>query len=600
MKNATYWNKRFADEINGMMGETERKIRELQKAYDEAYKQLTKEAEKIFRTFTLKNTLTAGEARCILDRAANFPSNLSDLRRAINNFNLVFPDGQKVMAELEAPAYAARIARLEELMKNVEVQAKALGLEEQRITGTQYQKLVQDAYYQRMFDLQQMSGLGFSVPPLSQERIDQIINSKFLGSNFSRRIWANSESLSKRLRSDLLVGALTGRSPIYLAEDLAKSFNVGINQAARLAYTETAYMHSKATLAGYEDAGVEEYEIQVGFDEKTCEHCGKMDGKVFKTSEAKPGYNMPPFHPNCRCNTVMALDADLKAKLEKRAKDPLTGENVIVPGNMTFEEWKEKFLISKDTFSASLDRFPEKHRNSINALLKQSPKPIQSFWKKYHDSFKIVDLNYKNKYEAFYDPVTNGITLNLDCASEGRLHPVNGKIVPLEGPYQTLFHESAHGMDYNAFPGERLSSHFRSSIYKTDKGEGYSFTSMLHEEIDMKFHSISEELKRMNPTSKVLKIDIEVALAKELKQFSFEEIGDVSDMFESMCTEISRPGGMGHGIYYWVRRNRDTGIEAFAEMFSATVSNPKSLQNIKKYFPKSYDIFLEIIENMVK
>lgn len=338
MKNSVYWNKRLGDEINGMMDETMRKLQELQKAYNEAYRYLTKEADKIFRTFALKNKLSLGEARCILERAANFPTNLAGLKRAANNFDIVFPNSSKVIAELEAPAYAARIARLEELMKNVGKQAKELGLKEKEITGAHYQKIVQDAYYQRMYDLQQMSGFGFQVPPLSQERIDAIVNSKFLGSDFSSRIWVNTDALAKRLRADLLAGALTGRSPAYLAQDLAKSLGVSLSNAARLAYTETAYMHSRATLAGYEDAEVDEYEIQVGFDERTCEHCGKMDGKRFKTSDAKPGENMPPFHPNCRCNTVMALDKSLKAQLEKRAKDPLTGETVMVPGDMTFEE----------------------------------------------------------------------------------------------------------------------------------------------------------------------------------------------------------------------------------------------------------------------
>ena len=37
------------------------------------------------------------------------------------------------------------------------------------------------------------------------------------------------------------------------------------------------------------------------------------------------------------------------------------------------------------------------------------------------------------------------------------------------------------------------------------------------------------------------------------------------------------------------------GTEAFAEMLSATMSNPESLATIKKYLPKSYALFEEML-----
>ena len=40
--------------------------------------------------------------------------------------------------------------------------------------------------------------------------------------------------------------------------------------------------------------------------------------------------------------------------------------------------------------------------------------------------------------------------------------------------------------------------------------------------------------------------------------------------------------------------------EAFAHMFCAIIQNPEALNYIEKYFPKSYEIFNEMIEEYVK
>ena len=70
---------------------------------------------------------------------------------------------------------------------------------------------------------------------------------------------------------------------------------------------------------------------------------------------------------------------------------------------------------------------------------------------------------------------------------------------------------------------------------------------------------------------------------------------DISDMFEPvMSNKCSYPFGVGHGSAYW--KNRNNGKEGFAEMYSATVNNLDSLEQIKRFFPKSYKIFLEMLE----
>jgi len=60
----------------------------------------------------------------------------------------------------------------------------------------------------------------------------------------------------------------------------------------------------------------------------------------------------------------------------------------------------------------------------------------------------------------------------------------------------------------------------------------------------------------------------------------------------------------GHGKGYWKaspeskRGCATVGSEGFAEMAKAAINHLESLRRIKLYFPKSYDIFMEMLENM--
>lgn len=60
-------------------------------------------------------------------------------------------------------------------------------------------------------------------------------------------------------------------------------------------------------IAEYKRDGLEEYEVLGCDDDSACDLCRKMNGKVFKVSEAKPRVNLPPFCIRCRCTTVPHL-----------------------------------------------------------------------------------------------------------------------------------------------------------------------------------------------------------------------------------------------------------------------------------------------------
>ena len=90
------------------------------------------------------------------------------------------------------------------------------------------------------------------------------------------------------------------------------------------------------------------------------------------------------------------------------------------------------------------------------------------------------------------------------------------------------------------------------------------------------------------------------------KTYSIYERGDISDMFERYTIDhygITFPFGVGHGKVkgggYYAHRTGATEKEAFAEMFSAYVTQNDSLPVIKDFFPESFALFEEILRSAI-
>ena len=84
-------------------------------------------------------------------------------------------------------------------------------------------------------------------------------------------------------------------------------------------------------------------------------------------------------------------------------------------------------------------------------------------------------------------------------------------------------------------------------------------------------------------------------IRKELRKYPVSVSYELSDI----CDGVSKGKAYaycGHSMAadypdYW--DSTSIGCEAFADMYEASIVNKKGLKLIKKYFPKSYEIFLE-------
>lgn len=246
---------------------------------------------------------------------------------------------------------------------------------------------------------------------------------------------------------------------------------------------------------------------------------------------------------------------------------------------------------------------------------------LREVWNKYEDGIGIAELEMKGKGTEH-------------CDWTARLHLRLGNNVKgssYERPYQVIFHEGAHAVDMisgktisgSAYchPRNVFSANYKGGIFhKTLKQEALDYVDARAAVIKKAFKDHKGDWKWLADNGyidsfeyhwfethgswlwgKEPKYSKDLAyesVEKELRALDTYAVVDVSDMFEG-ATKAKIKAGWGHGKSYW-SNDWTLSVEAFAEMSSATASNADSLATIKRYFPKSYQIYEEMLDELVK
>ena len=190
------------------MSKAEDTADEIAKLYQKSSGYLSAELDKIFERYKRKHHLTDAEAYRLLN-SLHDKTSLEELKEALRAGEGVEKD---ILAELESPAYQARLNRLQELQNQLDVTMRNIYRQEKNINTSHYVDLANEAYYRSIFDIQQRTGLGFSFSTIDPAVIDKVINSKWSGANYSTRIWNNTQALAQDLKEELLVNLVTGRT----------------------------------------------------------------------------------------------------------------------------------------------------------------------------------------------------------------------------------------------------------------------------------------------------------------------------------------------------------------------------------------------------
>lgn len=315
------------------------------RAYEKAIEDIEEEIRKIYDKFKFDTRLSDAEIRGLLNSRVN-KKELDKLREKLSTIE--DPDIRKqALAKLNAPAYRARITRLEALKLNIYVEVKKLADIELKHSKSLYIDTIKRAYYQHIFDIQKGLGIGFNVSSIPTHVIEEILKNPWSGKNFSERIWKNTDIVADKVTEIMLSGFMSGKSIDKMSRELSEFADTSKYVAARLIRTELTYMANQGELQSYKELGIEKYIYVATLDDRTSEICRKLDRKVFEVEKAKVGENYPPMHPNCRSTTRAYLGPDTLKGIQRRARDPKTGKTYLIPADMSYEEWYQKHVVNK-------------------------------------------------------------------------------------------------------------------------------------------------------------------------------------------------------------------------------------------------------------
>lgn len=344
MSDNNYWEKRAVDLEKLSQDRADVDIMHVNKLFDGAVDIVEKQIEEIFGKYARDSGISQDAALRLLNEKQtetmrrNLMITLAQCQEEIAR--------QAILARLNAPAYAARISRLEALKDLIHAQAYKVGSAAHYRLTDRLIDTYEQSYYRSIYDQQRRTETGFDFTKLTDRDVQAAIATNWAGSNYSKRVWKNTKKLAESLEEVITQGLMTGQSirDMELAlEARVVSERYKINRIIR---TEVNHCCNQGTLMSYKAAGTLRYIYLATLDMRTSSICRSLDKEVFFVSKAKVGVNFPPMHPNCR-STTMAYPEDGIFPKERIARDPETNKNIHVPFDMSYAQWYRKYVLEK-------------------------------------------------------------------------------------------------------------------------------------------------------------------------------------------------------------------------------------------------------------
>ena len=338
MKSKAYWVKRAVEVETYLQSQADSIKDGVIKAYERAIKNVNNDIEKTFKAY-ISTDIPEKEARRLMSIADSDKQyeELLELYDETDDKTVK----KEILNRINAQSYGARISRLEGLKRNVYIYFRHVANEAIKEQKKLYDSAVKTAYYTNIFDTAKGLNCGIDFSLVPQRAVNMVLSEPWHGHNYSERIWIHNDRFIQAVGQTIEDGIISGHSVSRMTDKLIDYVKDtapgGIRTSAEtLVRSETAHFMNQGQKMAYEEIGIKQYRFVAALSELTCDRCGSLDGSVFDTDKAVEGENFPPIHPRCRCVTIMA-DVNLSSRI---ARDPLTGENYKVDGNMTFNEWK--------------------------------------------------------------------------------------------------------------------------------------------------------------------------------------------------------------------------------------------------------------------
>lgn len=376
--NSEYWKKRFQMLEERNHDKADKLSEKLRKEYAKAEKEIEKLTYEWYGRIAANNEVSMDEARKLLKGAE-----LSEFKWTVDQYIKV---GSKEnlspawLKQLENASARAHITRLDAQKVYLSNTIENLYGKEERLVKSGLMETYEDNLYRTAFEIEKGCGVGVNFAKADPRRIEAVINRPWAqdAETFSDRIWDSKAALATELETQLMQNVMLGRSNEEAVKAIEKRFGVSYRQADRLIRTETAAIASQAQQEAFKELDVEKYEIVATLDNRTSEICQEMDGKVFDMKDYEVGTTAPPFHPNCRSCTAPYLEDDYGETIHRVARDE-DGKTYPISDDMTYKQWKEKFVDGDNKLRLNEIEPNDKIENTISGEIEHPVRTKEQF-----------------------------------------------------------------------------------------------------------------------------------------------------------------------------------------------------------------------------
>ena len=247
-----------------------------------------------------QDRLTAKRVKDVEKQIAKYYA--SSMNNCIDSFIAVYA---KILEQVEegkpiTPAHLYKLDSYWKMQASLREELEKLGNKQVALLSKQFEAEFIEIYNAIAIPSQE----AFST--VSKEMVTQMVNQIWVadGKSWSQRVWTNTEELAQTLNDELVYCVATGKKTSELKNLLQERFNVSYGRADALVRTELAHIQTQAAQQRYKDYGIEQVEVFVDEDERTCPECAKHEGERYDINARMP----VPFHPRCRCCMVPVVE----------------------------------------------------------------------------------------------------------------------------------------------------------------------------------------------------------------------------------------------------------------------------------------------------
>lgn len=517
MSSSAYWKKRFEllEQSQNQLGV--QCYADIERQYRQTQKQIEGQLSAWYQRFAKNNGVTIQEARKMLTS-----KELEEFKWDVNQY-IQYGQENAIngmwVKQLENASARYHISRLEALKIHTQQSLEVMFGNQLDSIDSAMREIYTSGYYHTAFEIQKGVGVGWDFATLDDKTISKVINKPWAadGKNFSQRIWGNRQKLVNELNTELTRSIILGQDPQKAIDAIARKMNTSKSNAGRLVMTEEAFFSSAAQRDCFTELDVEQFEVVATLDSHTSDICQDMDGKHFPMSQWEVGVTAPPFHVRCRSTTIPYFDDDLGAVGERAARGT-DGKTYMIPADMTYKEWKEKFVKSQPLEDIRTPVDIEFDTNVSGYKGVQGGCSVRSGGEKYGQEYKVVTVDKRNTTEWSELPAETRSQLQYTSMDNKPFYLAKGDYEVqryVEGSAENAERDEiakALGGEYLGFTFQRKNNH--------------SFYVDFYQKGDELFYSIGKA--DVTKTLKKESLDVVEKVASERETRIIENIGDAN------------------------------------------------------------------------